>query len=158
MGDWPNQLTAVSLFSCSSWRRWLDCSASSCSAPSGRWAALTGEDQSCGWRAEISSSSHFLSFSSPSESGSDFAWRTACHYHHSDTQKGKTKSWRVVWGWRRGLQWEEADKVLSSCSPSGSAVWLDIPPMGAWSCLPLTHSHSAIIPESRRVDADIHIS
>lgn len=43
VGDWPNQLVAVSLFSFSSWRRWLDFAASSCSTPSGRWAVLTGE-------------------------------------------------------------------------------------------------------------------
>lgn len=62
--------------------------------------------------------------------------------------KAKAKSWKVLGGCRGGVDWEEEGRVLSSCSASGRATGLDIAPMGVWSFLPLTHSHSRI-PESR---------
>lgn len=155
-------VSVVFFFPCSGtgWRCRIDCAlavTTSCWASSVRRVVLIGEDGSRGWRAVISPSPHSLfSSSSLSESGSDLAWWTACHYHHSDTQKGKAKSWKVLGGWRGGGDWEEEDRVLSSYSPSGRATGLDVSPLlCVWSCLPLTHLHSHI-PESRGVDADTH--
>lgn len=41
--------------------------------------------------------------------------------------------------------------------PSGSATGLNVSPMGVWSCVPLTHSHSTIIPERGKKNSDMHI-
>lgn len=77
----------------------------SCSFLSSRPTVPTGEDQSYGYRTKISPLFHSLFFSE-SESGSDFAWQTARHYHyHSDAQKGKAKSWKVLGWWRGGVDW-----------------------------------------------------
>lgn len=141
-------ITLQSAFSpCSGtgWRRWLDCALDFAPSDWGEWVP---------WVEGLRYPHH--PHSSPSESGSDLAWQTACRYHHSDTQKGKAKSWKVLEGWRAGVGWGGKDKVLSSCFPCGRETGLDLPPMGACSWLPLTHSHSAIIPESRGVDAGIY--
>ncbi|KAK5855913.1 hypothetical protein PBY51_007546 [Eleginops maclovinus] len=66
------------------------------------------------------------------------------------TQTGKKEeaNSEKVLEWRGGVDSEEEAKVLSSCSPSGRATGSDVPPMGIWSFLPLTHPHSRI-PESK---------